>query len=148
MTALLDDIDLGLLRLLAEDARLPISELARRLGIARSTAQQRVQRLEARKVILGYTIRIAPMATSLVVAHVDLTVNPKLSERVIFILEQIPEVLELHAVSGPFDLVAIVHADSPQAMDELLDHISRLQGIERTVSSVVLATKVSRAPEI
>ena len=58
----LDERDRELLALLAEDARMPLTGLARRLGVARSTVQQRLARLEADGVIAGYSVRLGPAA--------------------------------------------------------------------------------------
>ena len=72
------EIDAELIRLLEQDARLSTSELARRLGIARSTVQSRIERLERSGTIAGYTLRLGATATpNDVQAHVSIRVSPK-----------------------------------------------------------------------
>src|SRR5205809_2495468 len=60
--ASLDDLDGRILRSLAEDSRQPATALARRLGVARTTVQERLARLERSGVIAGYTVRLGPAA--------------------------------------------------------------------------------------
>jgi DNA-binding Lrp family transcriptional regulator len=132
-----------LLSLLAENARIPIAELARRLGLSRTTVQARIERLERAKVIDGYTLRRGVSAErSLVKGHVLMTVKPKSAARTTAELAAMHQVRMLHSVSGEFDLIAIVAADSVEALDRVIDAIGELDGIERT--SVILATKVER----
>jgi DNA-binding Lrp family transcriptional regulator len=141
----MDAIDHALLDLLAADARASISALAARLGLARSTVQDRISRLERSGEILGYTIRRADgRAARLIRAHVMLSVDPKLSERVVADLKALPELKRLATVSGEFDLIAEIAAETTERLDTLLDHIGRLKGVLRTMSSIVLSVKAER----
>jgi len=54
------EADLTLIALLRENARASTADLARRLGVSRTTVQSRIEKLEKRGVIEGYTVRIAP----------------------------------------------------------------------------------------
>jgi len=140
----MDEIDQALLRLLEENARLPTAALARRLGLSRSTVQDRLSRLE-RGVIQGYTVRYRDaVAARQITAHVMISVNPKFGDRVTHALKQMVGLRALHAVSGPYDLIAIIRGDTTAAIDAMLDDIGRIQGIERTTSSIVLSTKFER----
>jgi DNA-binding Lrp family transcriptional regulator len=147
VSGVLDETDRRLLELLAEDARLPLTGLARRLGIARSTVQVRLARLEARGVIAGYTVRLGPAHHDDdrgVEALVSLVVDARQVDRVVGELEACREVRSLHAVSGAVDLVALVRCPTPVDLDRLLDRIGATPGVERTNSSVVLATRIDR----
>jgi DNA-binding Lrp family transcriptional regulator len=140
-----DDLDSRILDALSADARQPISSIARRLGVARSTVQERIRRLERTGVIAGYTVRLGPEATGRrIVAHAQLTVDPKLAQQVVRSLSAIPEIRRVQTVSGPFDLVAVLAAATPTDMDEALDRIGAIAGIARTTSAIVLATKLER----
>ncbi|HEV7416201.1 MAG TPA: Lrp/AsnC family transcriptional regulator [Tianweitania sediminis] len=137
--------DEELLSLLAENARLPIAELARRLNLSRTTVQARIERLERTKVIAGYTLRRGALAEKAVVkGHVLITVKPKSAARTIAELSAMHQVRTLHSVSGEFDLIATVAAESVEALDRVIDAIGELDGVERTQTSVILATKVER----
>jgi len=146
MTSLpLDDTDRALLALLRENARAPTAELARRLGISRTTVQSRLQRLERRRAVVGYTVVVPDEAeAALVRAHVLITLAPRQTAAIDAALRRIPEVRVLHSVSGPFDLIAIVAAGSIGELDALIDRIGALDGVERTTSAIVLATRIQR----
>jgi DNA-binding Lrp family transcriptional regulator len=140
-----DDIDTRLLSLLRENARAPTVELARRLGLSRTTVQSRLDRLERAKVIVGYTVRVGDAAErDSVRAHVMITVGPKLAPAVEAALRRVPEVRTLHTVNGIYDMIAIIVAPSVSALDRLIDHIGGLDGVERTTSTIVLSTRLDR----
>jgi DNA-binding Lrp family transcriptional regulator len=143
----LDEHDQRGLRLLTEDARQGPTALARRLGVPRSTVQERITRLERSGVIGGYTVKPGPAAsdgTRAVTAHVSIVVDPKASSSVVGALSRLSEVRTVHTVSGPFDLLAVVSAASPAAIDEVLDRIGAVPGVERTTSSILLTTRIDR----
>ncbi|MGV1751491.1 Lrp/AsnC family transcriptional regulator [Agrobacterium sp. CG674] len=141
----ISDKDRTLLSLLSDNARMPVAELARKLGLSRTTVQARIERLEADGVIAGYGIKLSESYLSgLVRAHVLITIAPKALAGVTAALAAIKEVTTLHSVSGTFDLIAILAAPSIADLDRLLDHIGALDGVERTLSSVILSTRISR----
>ncbi|MEX3690443.1 Lrp/AsnC family transcriptional regulator [Paraburkholderia sp. BR14263] len=140
-----DSIDDKLLGLLQVDARAAIADLARQLGLSRTTVQSRIDRLERRGVIAGYSVRLSDeYEQGLVKAHVLITALPKLASQVEGELRKITEVRTVHSVSGAFDLIAIVTAHSVQKLDVLIDTIGRLDGVERTTSSIILSTRIDR----
>ena len=140
-----DETDRHLLALLRENARASTAELARKLKLARSTVQSRLARLERTRVVVGYTVVVPDEAeAALVRAHVLITAAPKRSAGIEAALRRIPEVRLLHSVSGPFDLIAVLAADSIGALDLLIDRIGALEGVERTTSAIVLSTRISR----
>jgi len=104
-----------------------------------------MERLQRQRVIAGYTISVPDeLEASLVRAHVMITLVPKQSAAIEVALRKIPEVRVLHSVSGPFDLIAIVAAASIGELDELIDRIGALDGVERTTSAIVLSTRIER----
>jgi DNA-binding Lrp family transcriptional regulator len=142
---LLDETDRDLLARLRENARASTTELARQLGLSRTTVQSRIERLERRGVIAGYTVVVADeVEAGLVRAHVLITLAPRASGLIEAALRRIGEVRVLHSVSGPFDLIAIVAAASIGELDALIDRIGRLEGVERTTSAIVLSTRIER----
>lgn len=141
----LDTTDRALIALLRENARASTAELARKLGLSRTTIQSRMERLERQRVIAGYTITVPDeLEASLVRAHVMITQVPKQSAAIEVALRKIPEVRVLHSVSGPFDLIAVVAASSIGELDALIDRIGGLDGVERTTSAIVLSTRIER----
>jgi len=141
----LDETDEALVRLLRENARLPAAELARLLKLSRTTVQSRLERLERNGVIEGYTVRLAStFSKTMIRAHVLITVTPKAASRAERDLKRIPQITALYSVSGPHDLIAVIEAISVEQMDHLIDEIGALDGIERTISSIILSTKFVR----
>ena len=145
MATELDDTDQALLNLLRENARASVVELARRLGLSRTTVQSRLQRLERSKAVLGYTVVVPDEAeVSLVRALVMIVAGPKTGASIEVALRRMPVVRALHSVSGPFDLVAILAARSIGELDLAIDRIGALDGVERTTSAIVLSTRIAR----
>ncbi len=141
----LDPTDRALLNLLRENARRATAELARELGLSRTTVQSRIERLERTRVIAGYTVKVDDaVEAALVRAHVMVTVGPKQTGAIEAALRKIPEVRSLHSVSGVFDLLAVVAAPSIGELDALIDRIGALDGVERTTSAIVLSTRIER----
>lgn len=141
----LDDVDQHLLARLRENARAPVAELARSLGLSRTTVQSRLARLERTGVVSGYSVRLSEAAErGLIHAFVMLTVEPKQASAVTTALRRLAGVRRLQSVSGPFDMIAAVEAPSVERMDALIDEIGAIGGVERTNSSIVLSTKFDR----
>ena len=135
----------ALVTLLRADARAPTAEVARQLGVSRTTVQSRIERLEQRGIITGYGVRLSrDYEQGLVKAHVLLTVTPKLADKVVRSLEAMPPVRTVHSVSGNFDMIVIVDAPSIRDLDALLDKIGAMDGVERTSSSIILSTRIDR----
>ncbi|MDP4486522.1 AsnC family transcriptional regulator [Pseudoalteromonas piscicida] len=137
--------DEKLISLLRNNARESISELARKLDLSRTTVQNRIAKLEQNGVIKGYRVEFAEQyMDDLVSAHVSIKVKQKLTTKANLALQQLPNVSALYAISGEYDLIAIVEAQSLEQLSHLLDEIGNLEGIERTNSSVILETKFKR----
>jgi DNA-binding Lrp family transcriptional regulator len=141
----MDDLDQHLLAKLRENARAPVAELARSLGLSRTTIQSRLAKLERTGVIAGYSVRLAESwQAAQVHAYVMLTVEPKQAAAVTAALKRLPGVRALQSVSGPYDMIAAVEAPSVREMDAVIDEIGAVKGVERTNSSIVLSTKFDR----
>ena len=116
----MDETDRRLIEALRENARAPTAQLARRLGLSRTTVQSRIERLERSGVIAGYTRAASPTPTSggEIHAYVLMTVTPRHAPSVIAAVRRLPAVRLLQSVSGPFDLLARVAAPDVAEMDE------------------------------
>lgn len=140
-----DRLDRDLIALLEVNARESAADLARKLGVARTTVVARLHRLERDRVILGYTVRIGvDQPGQGVHAHVGITIQPKAQREVIRRLARLPEVRQLTSVSGEFDYIALLRAESASRLDALLDEIGELEGVIKTTTSVVLSVRIDR----
>ena len=139
------DTETHLIALLKANAREPVASLARKLGLARSTVQERIARLEREGVIRGYTTLLSEESEARKLrAVVMIAADPRQADRIGAELKRMTEVRALSAVSGSYDMMAIVEADTPARMDAVLDRIGKAGGVARTVSSIILSEKFSR----
>lgn len=141
-----DQTDRQLIALLQANARESTANLARKLGIARTTVVARLARLEQEGVIVGYTAKLGSEAADRSVqAFVGITVQPRAGREVVKKLSSFPELRQLASVSGEFDYMALLRAESTMRLDALLDEIGEIEGVIKTTSSVVLALRVDRS---
>ncbi|KXV14655.1 AsnC family transcriptional regulator [Caballeronia megalochromosomata] len=141
----LDDIDRNLVALLQMNARESVANLARQLGVARTTVIARIARLEKNHVIAGYGVRLGQdVLDASIQAYVGIKLTPKYGRDLQKRFARMPEIQLLCAVSGEFDYVAWLRADSPDRLNDLLDEIGALEGVERTTTSIILARKIDR----
>jgi DNA-binding Lrp family transcriptional regulator len=141
----MDDIDQNLLALLSDNARMSVSALAGALGIARTTTQARLERLERSGVIAGYTVRrgqtqMAARIVATVLIQLDLRAAPNVISR----LKNMPNVRSCHTSSGRFDLILRVVCDSTKMLDDLLDEIGVMTGVKSSESLIELSAKFDR----
>ena len=137
--------DDALIALLREDARASTADIARRLGLSRTTVQNRIARLEAEGVIRGYTVRLDDEhERHRIRAHIMLTIRTKQMPAVVRALQAMPDVRVLYSISGGHDLIALAATASVGDMDVLTDAIGAIDGVERTHSSIILSTKFER----
>lgn len=139
-----DVVDLRVVQELVREPRLSVSELAERVGVARNTAQARLDRLVAAGVLgrndRGVDLRGLGFTVSAIVAievrHVEI-------DRTVEALERNPSVLLVEEVAGARgDLLVRVVARSTDHLQEVVHSLLSSPGVERTVTSVVLSTRV------
>lgn len=141
----LDEIDERLLNLLRDDARQTIAHLAKELGISRGQIYSRLARLEEDKVVAGYTVRLGrAFSASRVRAHMMIKTLPRYHREVERALAGITMVQAIHAISGEYDIIAMLECEDGSQMNDLIDEVGLLEGVERTTTSVILATKIER----
>lgn len=141
----INDRDRDLLALLSENARMPTAVIARRLGLSRTTVQAKIERLERDGIIAGYGIRLSDdFEKGQVRAHVLITLAAKALGGVTRDLHAISNVRSVYSVSGSFDLIAIIAAPSISELDRIIDAIGDIEGVDKTLSSIILSTRIDR----
>lgn len=142
---IIDGKDKELIALLSANSRTSTANLARILGMSRTTITSRIERLEKRGVITGYTVQFSEdYERGRIQAHVMISSDPKSSAHIVRALKNISAVRDLHAVNGVYEMLALISAESTQHLDEVLDLIGNTDGITKTTSSIILSTKFSR----
>jgi DNA-binding Lrp family transcriptional regulator len=147
MKPTLDDTDNQILALLMDDARTPTSTIAKRLGIARTTAIARIGNLEKRGIIAGYGVKLnQELYQPAVRAYVGISVDPRKAAALVKMLQKMPEVETLCAVSGAVDYMLTLRCASTSELDRLLDQIGAADGVRQTSTSIILTKRIDRSP--
>jgi DNA-binding Lrp family transcriptional regulator len=145
---MLDELDRDLLTLLPVVTRPSMLDLARRAGVARGTAQARLDRLIANEVITGFGPRLDLRSLGYAVsAFVALEISQGRGSAIVDTLRSIPEVLEVHKTTGAGDLLVRLAARTNEHLHDLLESLLVLDGVDRTHTSLVLHTSVQRGPD-
>lgn len=140
----IDQTDHALLALLRENARMPVAGLARRLGLARTTVQARLDRLEATGTIAGYTVRVTDALRAPLRATALVSIEPRSAPAVLARLESLPGVRTVHTTSGRVDLIVGLEAATTEQLDDTLDRIGEAKGVKSSESLIHLSTKIDR----
>ncbi|MEO6285931.1 MAG: Lrp/AsnC family transcriptional regulator [Dyadobacter sp.] len=139
----LDKIDLSILRLMQENARISNADLARELEMAPSAVLERVKKLEQKNVILQYTTRLNPAAVhQTLLAFISMKSSEGMgSNNTAKELAKIPEVQEVHHIAGEdCYLVKVRTADSASLMSLMRNSFSKIPNILSTRTTIVLET--------
>ena len=123
----LDKIDLKILKLLQQNARIPMTELAEKVGLSTTPVTERVKRLERDNIISGYHARLNPHAVgqSLLV-FVEIKLRSKsgnIFEDFRREVTRIPQILECHLVSGEYDYLIKVRLPDMSASRDMLGNL-------------------------
>ncbi len=128
------------------NARAPVAKIGTKLGLARTTVQARLDRLERNGIIAGYTVKLSEDARAgQIRATVLIHITPAAQSTVLRQLERLPAVERVHTTSGRFDLACQLRTQSTLALDETLDRISEIEGVLAMESLIHLSTRIDRA---
>ncbi len=141
----LDALDYQLIELLKVNARLPMVNIAKALGCARSTAQLRLKALEDCGAITGYTVGVGnTRASNVIRAMVLISMESRNEPDIVRALSKRHEITKLYSVSGRYDLCAMLVTESTQELDAVIDKIRVIKGVIDTFSTILLSTKLDR----
>lgn len=137
----MDDLDRRLVSLLRRNARESVADLAAALGVSRGTVANRMRRLEADRIIKGYTVELRGDAEPEGIrAWMSIQVEGTQTRRVVASLLGEPGVGALHDTNGRWDLLAELRASSMPELARTLDRIRLIRGIRGTETSIHLST--------
>lgn len=137
----MDSVDLQLIALLRQDARAPLAQLAKKLGVSRGTVSNRIRRLEDDGVLVGYTALLRPdVEPQRITAWMSITVDGNQTREVIAHLLGEPGVAGLHDTNGRWDLLAELRAPDLAELAATLERVRLIKGIAGTETSIHLQT--------
>lgn len=137
----LDDTDVRLIATLRATPQATVTEIATAVGIARGTVYSRVDRLRAEGVVTGYGPDVDPVRAGLgVLAFTTLEIAQGSHDTTTAALAALPEVTEIHTVTGPGDLLCRIVARSNDHLHEVLQRIAAIDTVGRSQTQLALST--------
>lgn len=137
----LDELDKRILELLSDDSRLSYREIAKTLGVSHANVSSRIKKLEDNKVIRGYTAILDPESFDIYSLCIRISAKTGADLSVIGAnIANLDQVYVVLRVSGDCDLLVLGMCKDRQEAIDLIEKISRVEGIEKVESHVVLET--------
>lgn len=144
----LDEIDLKILDILQGDAKVPISKLAKQVGLSPPSVHERIAKLEARGFIAEYTtILDAKKLGKSLTAFIGITLDRTCckDEDVINTLKMVPEVQEVHRIAGEEDLLLKVKTEDTSTLERMLTkEVTQIEGVAKTRTMIALSSPMER----
>ena len=136
-----DNLDRELISLLRNDGRASLSKLAKKLKVSRGTVQNRLDRLQASGVLLGFTVRVREdYGLDTIRAIMMIEIVGKAASEVIRSLRGFPELVTLHSTNGAWDLLAEVQTSSLAEFDRVLNQVRMIDGVLNSETSILLTS--------
>jgi len=144
----LDDIDLKILSIIQDNARAPISKLAKQVGLSPPSVHERISKLEERGIIAEYVAVLDPkkLGKSLT-AFIGITLDRTCckDEDVIDTLKIIPEVQEVHRIAGEEDLLLKMKTEDTSTLEKMLiNEVTAIKGVAKTRTMIALSSPMER----
>mgnify|MGYP006294835007 CR=1 FL=1 len=143
----LDDVDLKILDIIIQNARIPFKDVAKQVGVSRAAVHQRVNRMIELKVIVGSGYHISPKKVEFrTCSYIGIFLEKGgLFSEVVDSLKQIPEIVECHYTTGQYAIFIKVYAkDNEHLKSVLSDEIQKIQGIASTETFISLEESFKR----
>ncbi|MDO6445367.1 Lrp/AsnC family transcriptional regulator [Colwellia sp. 1_MG-2023] len=142
---MLTEKDEELLSILRCNARASISDIARATNVSRTAIQNRLNKLENNGVIKAYSVVLGhEYINKLITANVSLKVNPNLRQTICIAMRKTHQISHIYSISGEYDLQVTIQAQTLEKLNEVLNIVCSLEGVERTNSSIILDTIFER----
>jgi DNA-binding Lrp family transcriptional regulator len=139
----IDALDSRLLLELRANPRVGVVEISRRLGVARGTVQARMDKLAARGVITGFGPEVEPAQMGYpVLAFISLEIVQGRLEEAVATLARVPEVLEVHGVTGDRDLLCRVVARDNTHLQDVINAMLHTGAVQRSTSAISMTRQI------
>jgi Lrp/AsnC family leucine-responsive transcriptional regulator len=138
----MDGIDTKILRLLQANARITASEIASEVKLSIPAVSERLKKLETSGIIKQYTTIINPeLLDKNLMAIIFITLErPKYSEIFVEFVKEKNDILECHYLAGDFDYALKIMTENTATLQELLNHIKSVQGVQKTRTIIILSS--------
>ncbi len=143
----IDNVDLKILALLTEDAKMPYTEVAKRVFVSGGTVHVRMRKLEELGIVQGTTLKMdySKMGYDITAFLGIYLEKSSLYDQVIKKLYNIPEIVKIHYTTGNYNIFIKIHCrDTNHLKDVLHDKIQKVEGIERTETIISLEESLNR----
>ncbi|MBE1284633.1 MAG: AsnC family transcriptional regulator [Rhodobacteraceae bacterium] len=138
----MDETDERLIAALRHDARASLSDLALQLGLSRTTVRTRIERLQARGDILGFSVVLkADVMRDPVRGLMLIGIEGRGANRITRQLQGLPEVRAIHSTNGRWDLIVELGTETLEALDKALAKIRNFDGVQTSETNLLLSTK-------
>ncbi len=138
----MDSVDMKLLKLLGDNARMPLKQLGREVGLSTTGVRRRIKLLENSKVIKGYTAVVDPRESGWEIsAFLSVRTNSQNVGKVARSLSKYKEVFEIHGITGDHCLMLKVRARDIESLNKFVeDKLNSYDGIDSVVTNVAMKT--------
>ncbi len=138
----MDKMDERLIAALRHDGRASLSDLALELNLSRTTIRSRIERLQRRGIVLGFTVVLKEDALRDPVRGLMMIgIEGRGTERVIRHLHGLPEVRAVHSTNGRWDLIVELGTETLEGLDQALNRIRRIDGVSTSETNLLLSTR-------
>ena len=137
----IDNVDLKILNILMEDAKIPYTEVAKRVFVSGGTVHVRMKKLEEMGIVTGTTLKMdySKLGFDVTCFMGIYLLKSSLYDSVVNNLKEIPEIVKVHYTTGNYNIFIKIHCkDTRHLKDVLHDKIQKVEGIERTETFISL----------
>jgi len=143
----IDNVDLKILNILMEDAKIPYTEVAKRVFVSGGTVHVRMKKLEEMGIVTGTTLKMdySKLGFDVTCFMGIYLLKSSLYDSVVNNLKEIPEIVKVHYTTGNYNIFLKIHCkDTRHLKDVLHDKIQKVEGIERTETLISLEESLNR----
>lgn len=138
----MDNIDVKILKLLQKNARITASDISSEINLSVPAVSDRLKKLEASGIIQQYTAIISPgrldkELTAMMFISLE---RPKYTDKFVECIKGENDILECHYIAGDFDYILKIITENTASLEQLLNRIKSIQGVQKTRTIVVLST--------